>query len=351
MSMLDRMREDLRDFTLYAPGDGDDALIRLHANELPFRAPDDESDRGLHRYPLGRDARLRDRLAELYGVKPAQLLATRGSDDGIDLLVRTFCTAGVDNIIATRPGFGMYGAVARLQGCTTTSIGIEAHKDFDLDVSAVVDAANDNTKLVFLCSPNNPSGRVIPVEQIEQVCRALRDRALVVVDEAYGEFCAQPSAAERIDAHDNLVVLRTLSKAFGLAGARVGAVLGPAEIIATLDRLLTPFPLPSNSVDAALAVTDPASVAALRHRWRQIAEQRERLFNALQAIDVVRHVWPSDANFLLTSMREPRAVVARCRERGLLIRLIGSNGQDFVRITVGTPAQNDRLLGALRETS
>ncbi len=347
MSILSRMRADLRDFALYTAGDGDDTRIRLHANESPYRAADDRSARGRHRYPLGRHGALHERLAGLYGVDSGQVLATRGSDDGIDLLIRTFCTAGRDNILCTTPGFGMYRGLARLQGCDSVEFPLRAAADFALEMNAYTDAANANTKLVFVCSPNNPSGIAVGLDDIALACRQLAGQALIVVDEAYGEFSATPSATTLIAHHDNLVVLRTLSKAYGLAAARVGTVIGNADIIQVLDQLLTPFPLPSASVDQAMLATAPERQARMQDQWQQLIDARETLRGALEALPCIQRVWPSDANFLLTRSPHSAALVAHCHEQGLLVRLIQGIEETFVRITIGSAQQNTQLLEAL----
>ncbi len=350
MSILARMRDDLRDFTLYTPGDGDGSLVRLHANESPYRAAGDNTLRGLHRYPLGRDNRLLTRLGELYDIAPTSVLATRGSDDGIDLLLRTFCAAGRDNIVCTRPGFGMYSALARLQGCGTRYVDIVSGNGFALDIQRVIDAADAQTKVVFLCSPNNPSGLSVPLDDIRSTCRAFRDRALVIVDEAYAEFSALPSATGLLNEYDNLVVLRTLSKAYGLASARVGAVLADTSIVQVLDRLLTPFPLPAASVDAALSQTAAPNLDALRAQWQILLRERTRMAAALRELEQVQTVFPSDANFLLTRMTQAAQWVATCKRYGLLVRLIQGVDGDYVRITIGTAQENDRLLKTLKES-
>lgn len=347
MNVLDLVRPDLRDFTLYTPASSDDRAVRLHANELPFRGADDATARGLHRYPPPRDGALRHALAALYGVEATQLLVTRGSDDAIDLLVRTFCRAGRDRVLTTRPGFAMYGAFARLQGCAVDHVVLRSDADYALEPGALLEAAGPDTRLVFVCTPHNPSGTVTPPQVIETLCRALDGRALVIVDEAYAEFSGTPSATTLIERCDNVAVLRTMSKAFGLAGARVGAVLGGAPLIATLDRLLTPYPLPTHSVEAALAALAPAALAMRRAQWRGIVDERQRLAGALAALPCVTRVHPSDANFVLTRMTDARARVALCRERGFLVRRVDLGDGDGVRITVGTPEQNDGLLAAL----
>ena len=349
MSVLDLLRHDLRDFALYTAGDGDDTRVRLHTNELPFRAERDDSERGLHRYPLGRDPRLPARLARLYDVAPDQVLATRGSDDAIDLIVRAFCAAGRSRIVCTTPGFSMYPALARLQGCDTRSVELSADDSFHVDPAQLVDAVDDTVRLVFLCSPNNPTGRALPLATIGAVCDAVSDRALVVVDEAYAEFSSVASATTMLASHDNLVVLRTLSKAYGLASARVGAAVGGAALIAALDRLLMPFPLPAVCVELALSATEPRALSTLHSRWRTILEERARLLHHLRQHPRITKVWPSDANFLLLRCPEPVRLVALCREHGLLVRHIRGNGEDFVRVTIGQPEENNLFLGALEE--
>lgn len=349
MSVLDLLRDDLREFALYTAGDGDDSRVRLHANELPYRGDTDESARGLNRYPLGRDPRLTRRLADLYAVAPKNVLATRGSDDAIDLVIRAFCTAGQSRVVCTTPGFAMYPQLARLQGCDAIRVPLTEENDFAIKPESIVDACATDVALVFLCSPNNPTGRAMPLGDVRAVCDALAGRALVIVDEAYAEFSAVPSATTLLDDVPNLLVLRTMSKAYGLASARVGAAVAGADLIAVLDRLLMPFPLPAASVDAALAQTEPTSRARLRAQWRVLLSERERVTAALDAQARVHRVWPSDANFVLMSCAQPAALVDHCHARGLLVRLIRDDARRYVRVTIGQPEENDLFLGALAE--
>lgn len=349
MSVLELLRPDLREFALYTAGDGDDSRIRLHANELPYRGQNDRSERGLNRYPLGRDPRLTARLAQLYGVMPEQVLATRGSDDAIDLVIRAFCTAGRSSILCTTPGFAMYPQLARLQGCASLRLPLTEDNEFAVEADRVIAACEDSVALVFLCSPNNPTGRAMPVADIRRICTALSDRAIVVVDEAYAEFSAVESATTLLGEVDNLITLRTMSKAYGLASARVGAAVGCQELIAALDQLLMPFPLPAACVDAALAQTRPKSLTRLRALWSTLLSERARLKDVLDGHPAVYRVWPSDANFLLLRCDAPAALVEHCHTRGLLVRLIRGGECDYVRVTVGQPEENNLFLGALAE--
>ncbi|MEM6640484.1 MAG: aminotransferase class I/II-fold pyridoxal phosphate-dependent enzyme [Pseudomonadota bacterium] len=349
MSILNLMRPDLRDFSLYTAGDGDDSRVRLHANELPYRAKDDHSARGLNRYPLGRDQRLTKRLAELYGIAPDNVLATRGSDDGIDLLIRGFGCAGRSRVLSTSPGFTMYPQLAALQGCHTDMVPLSAGDHFVVQADAIVDACTPDTSLVFLCSPNNPSGRTLDTDTIRNVCEARRDQSLVVIDEAYAEFSRHPSAIELLETVENLAVLRTMSKAYGLASARVGAIVAGTELIGALDRMMMPFPLPAASVQEVLTRTEGGALTALQQNWREIVAERERVAHALAGHPQIARVWPSDANFLLLDCSTPASLVEHCRERGLLVRLISGSERAFVRVTIGRPIENDLFLGALSE--
>ena len=347
-SVLELVRADLRDFTLYEPADSDADAVRLHANELPWRPEHDTGGRGLNRYPEPRPAALRRRLARRYGVEPAELLVTRGSDDGIDLLVRTFCAAGEDRILTCQPCFSMYAGAARLQGCGVDEIPLDASEDFALHPDLVTEALAANTKIVFLCSPNNPTGTAYAPADIAQICSATSGRALVVVDEAYAEFSALPSAIGLQAEHDNLVVLRTLSKAYGLAGLRLGSVIGSRSVVGVLNRILTPYPLPSACVDIALDVTSDASVRALEDKWAAIIDERRSLSLALDALPAVTRSWPSEANFLLVQMKDARTAAALARRKGYLVRELKGSLANCLRISVGTPEENAGLLEVLR---
>jgi histidinol-phosphate aminotransferase len=243
----------------------------------------------------------------------------------------------------------MYPQLARLQGCDAVQVALREDDDFAVAPQRIVDACSDSVSVVFLCSPNNPTGRAMPLNDIRTVCQALEHRALVVVDEAYAEFSTHHSATTLLAQTANLVVLRTLSKAYGLAAARVGAAVGRSELIAVVDRLLMPFPLPAASADAALVQTAPDALARLHKHWQVVLDERARLTQALSTRQSVRRVWPSDANFLLLSCDQPDVLVAHCHARGLLVRLIRGAQRNYVRVTVGQPQENDQFLGALAE--
>jgi histidinol-phosphate aminotransferase len=288
-------------------------------------------------------------LAQLYGVKREQLFVGRGSDEAIDLLVRAFCRAGADAILIQPPTFGMYAVSARIQNAAVIEVPLKA--DFSVDVQALLDAVTPAVKLVFLCTPNNPSGCSIPREDIQHLAEQLAGKALLIVDEAYVEFSDQPSVANLIDRYDNVAVLRTLSKAWALAGARIGSLLAHADVIALIRRIMPPYPLPLPCVAAALVELAPSGQAAARENIAIVREQRAIMRGALSRIPGVREVLPSDANFLAVRFDDAGTVYQRLLQAGIVVRDIRRYRQlqDALRITLGTPEENARVLTVLSE--
>lgn len=330
----------------YSHASWDPAFDRLHANELPWRAETDRSIAGLNRYPEPHPHVLAGRLAQLYGVRVEQLLPGRGSDESIDLLVRGFCRAGVDNVIICPPTFGMYAVAARIQGAAVREVPLRG-ADFGLDADAVLAACDANTRVVFLCSPNNPTGNALDAAAVEKVLGALAGRTLVAVDEAYIEFSGDASLAQALDRFPHLVVFRTLSKAYGLAGARVGSLIAAPEIVSLLAKVIPPYSIPQLTIETVLATLSPPQLAIQRERVRQICAERERLRAGIAAARGTRKVWPSVANFLLVDFERPDAVLAAARDARLLIRDLRAVSPGSLRISVGTPEQNDRFLRSL----
>ncbi len=196
-------------------------------------------------------------LARLYGVRSEQLLVGRGSDEAIDLLLRVFCRAGLDNVIVCPPTFGMYGVAARIQGAEVRAVPLLADQGFALDEAALLARVDDNTKLVFVCSPNNPTANALPPEQLLRIARALAPRALLVVDEAYIDFAGVATLCPQLDALPNLAILKTLSKAHGLAGARVGALLAAPEVIQLARKVIPPYAITELTVEAVTPLLQP----------------------------------------------------------------------------------------------
>jgi histidinol-phosphate aminotransferase len=347
-SPLALVRPDLKDFTPYEHAVFDPGYARLHANESQWRHAFDQTAGGLNVYPDPQPTSLIARLAQLYGVSGDRLLLTRGSDDGIDVLCRAFCRAGLDRVVVCPPTFGMYAVSARIQGARVDAVPLSDTGDFALDPEAVVGAVGEHTRLVFLCSPNNPTGNAIEPETIAQICIALKNRAVIVVDEAYGEFSRVPSALTLLGEQGNLVVLRTLSKAYALAGARLGLLCGTPELLALLRALLPPYPIPTPSLDAVNALLEPDALARARLEVAATLSRRETLAEALGSLPSVRRVWPSEANFLLVRCRDAERVQAACRERSLLVRDFSNKPglEGCLRVTVGDYDENERLVDA-----
>ncbi|GAP67465.1 histidinol phosphate aminotransferase apoenzyme [Mizugakiibacter sediminis] len=348
MSVLELARPEIRALQPYSSArmEASGGQVLLNANESPWPPPGD-GGRGLNRYPGPQPAALVARLAALYGVAAGQVLAARGSDEAIDLLVRAFCRAGADAVVVCPPTFGMYAVSARVQGAEVIEAPLA--DGFALDADALLAAATPAVKLVFVCTPNNPTGGVVPPATLERLAAALRGRALLVVDEAYVEFAGTPSAAALLPRFDNLVVLRTLSKAWALAGARIGALLAAPEIVALLRRIMPPYPLPTPCVDAALAALDARGVALMHERAALLRAERARLAVRLAALPGVLAVLPSQANFLAVRFADAAATWRALLDAGIVVRDVGRQRglAGCLRIGVGAPAENERLLAAL----
>jgi len=353
-SLLDLVRPDLRAFAGYSSArkTGLSGSIWLNANESPWTNPAD-AGLGANRYPEPQPAALRARLAELYGVSPEQLLVGRGSDEAIDLLVRALCRPGEDAVVVCPPVFGMYAVSARLQGAPLIEVPLVDEPDgFKTDLNAVAQAAESRgVHLVFLCSPANPTGQALVLADIATLARRLLGRAVVVVDEAYGEYSDQPSATSLRDELPNVAVLRTLSKAHALAAARIGCVIAAPELIAVLRNCQAPYPLPSPCVRLALEGLSDAALVRTRERIAETLSERGRVFDALQGRAGVRCVYPSQGNYLLVRFADAESAFQRLLSAGVVVRDMRAMPQlgDALRISLGTRAENDALLEALSE--
>ncbi len=324
-------------------GAGADGVL-LNANEAPHSLVEDAGwlALDLHRYPAPQPGALRARLATLYGVDEDALLITRGSDEGIDLLLRVFCRPGRDAILETVPCFGMYRVAAQIQGARVTQVERDP-RTLRVDGAALLKAIADAEalKLVFLTSPNNPTGDTLEAGLLDEVLTATTGRALVVLDEAYIEFCRDASAAARVERHPHLVVLRTLSKAFGAAGLRCGSVIAHPAVIDLLGRVMPPYPLTAPAISAALAVTDADARRRQAGMLAGIRRRKAALVDVLSGQSGVRALWPGEANFVLLQVDDGPALVRHCAVHGVRVR--DFHGQPLldhcVRITVG--GEND----------
>jgi len=352
-AILQLVRDDLRNFSGYSSArsaafSGD---IWLNANEAPSPSLVD-CDGHLRRYPEPQPPRLRAALAGLYEVAREQLLIGRGSDEAIDLLVRTLCAPGRDAVLVAPPAFGMYAVCAQLHGARVVEVPLsDEDGDFCIDLEAIARRALAETvKIVFLCSPGNPAGGTLSASRVVALARRLAGRALVVVDEAYVEFADTGSLAHEVARHANLAVLRTLSKAHALAAARIGAVIADAALIDVLRRCQAPYPIPLPSAQLALAALAPAALAATRERINAIKFERECLRARLSALEIVRRVYPAQGNFVLARFTDVGAAFAALLTAGVVVRDQRAAPQlhDALRISVGMPAHNRRVIAALR---
>lgn len=321
--------------------------IKLDANENPY-APLVEGSlaAGVNRYPEPQPAALKRAMAALYGVAPDNLVVTRGADDAIDILIRSFCREGKDAISVCQPTFSAYAQFARLQGARVIEARLTESFDFDPEAFLGAVAGEANLKLAFICAPNNPTGNPVAAADILRVADALTE-TIVVVDEAYIEFSDAESLAAEAARRDNLVVLRTLSKAYGLAGARVGCAIGNAELIELIARALPPYPLPTLSIQAALASLSPSRRPVHAERIERLKRERARVAALLETSPMVRNVRSGGGNFLFFEVDDPAGLEAKLTALGIRVRFRPNAAPGGLRLSIGTEAENGVALAAL----
>jgi histidinol-phosphate aminotransferase len=345
------LRPHLRAFKPYTSARDEftgEAAVFLDANENPHGSTAGAAVAGgLNRYPDPLQRELKARLAEALGVRPENLFLGNGSDEAIDLLVRAFCEPGRDRVLITPPTYGMYRVAAELNAVDVAAVPLT--EDFRLDADAAVAALTPATPLVFLCSPNNPTGNALERAAVERVLE--RAPGLVVVDEAYGDFAPGRSFLPLLERFDNLAVLRTFSKAWGLAALRLGVLVAHPDVAAALARIKPPYNV--GAVPQRLALEALTREAAKDAMVEKILAARARLAAALQTTPGVLHVFPSDANFLLVKVADADALYRELLARGVVVRNRSREPgcAGCLRVTVGTEAENDRLLSTLAEVA
>jgi histidinol-phosphate aminotransferase len=318
--------------------------VRLNANEAPWAGSSDAFRRPLNRYPEIRPAGLRACLAARYGCDESSLLVTRGSSEAIDLLIRVFCRAGQDNLLTTTPTFSLYRHYAEIQGAELRELETSRDNDFSIDVDALLDCCDELTRLIFICSPNNPTGTLFPRESLIDLLERRGNESAIVIDEAYIEFAGEASAIELLERYENLIVLRTLSKALALAGARCGAVLGPTAVINMIDAVQAPYAIATPVIECIEDTMQAENLNEAEQRLKQLVSERERLRLALGKFSFVQRIWPSATNFFLIQVEDADALMSQSHDDKVLLRYFGGDLSDCVRITVGTQTENDRLL-------
>jgi histidinol-phosphate aminotransferase len=328
--------------------------ILLNANESPSIHVDDPNWQrmSLNRYPPPQPGLLRTRFAKMYAVDESRLLITRGSDEGIDLLTRVFCRPGEDAIVECSPCFGMYRIAATVQGARIIDVPRLANEHFQIDYTKLeeVITGQPGIKLVFLTSPNNPTGDLISRAHLEQVLKACEGRALVVMDEAYIEFSQTESAIELIDQYPQLVVLRTLSKAWAAAGVRCGIVIADPVVIGLLQRIIAPYPMAATAIDAALQAISDEATSRQQALVKMVHRGKTDLLAFLSSCNWVEEAMQSEANFVLLRVADADGLVRWCAERGIRIRNFASQAQlaGCVRVTIGSAQEMKAVKSVLQ---
>ena len=347
MSIVSIARPEIQALQAYDAAEQIDETIRLNANESPVTGSVGTFRRPLNRYPEVRPQRLQQSMAERFGCSTDQLLVTRGSSEAIDLLIRSFCRAGQDSVLTPAPSFSMYKHYAELQGAAIIEVKTIAEHDFEIDVDEMLAACTDTTKIIFVCSPNNPTGTSLPRSELLRLLVQRSDQSAVVVDEAYVEFGDEVSVIDLLDSYPNLVVLRTLSKALGFAGARCGAVVGASDVIAMLSAVQAPYALATPVVECVEDAFDTQQLAIAAESVKEVVSQRRRLMTAIAEYQFVEKVWPSQANFFLVRVKDAERLMIHCNANKVLLRHFGGDLSDCIRISVGSRSDNDTLLSTL----
>ena len=308
--------------------------IFLDANESPY-------ENGYNRYPDPHQAELKSRIGGIKGIPVKNLFLGNGSDEAIDLVFRIFCEPGKDNAVIMAPSYGMYGVAADINDVEVRSVRLDA--DFNLDSEKLLGACDARTKVIFLCSPNNPSGNAFELNQLMDICD--RFPGVVVVDEAYADFSEKGSLAKEATVRENLIVLQTLSKARAMAGLRIGLAISSEEVIRLMSMVKYPYNLSRAAMEKAFQFLDKS----IDYEVNTIVSERKRLASILPRFPFVQQVFPSDANFILVRVDDANALYDYLLDKGIIVRnrtrVPGCAG--CLRLTVGLPAENESLLNAL----
>lgn len=316
--------------------------VFLDANENAFGSP---LDHAYNRYPDPLQKEVKGKLSKIKGVPVENIFLGNGSDEAIDILFRAFCKPEVDNVILVPPTYGMYEVSAHINDVEVRKVNLTP--DYQLDLDAIAEAIDHHTKLLFICSPNNPTGNSIRRQDIETILANFN--GIVVVDEAYINFSKYKSFTYELAEFPNLVVLQTLSKAWGLAALRLGMAFASTDIIAVFNKIKPPYNINQATQDLVLKALD--NVDAVNTWIKETVSERERLHNELLSIKQVIHITPSDANFILVKLDDPRGLYHFLVSEGIIVRDRSKIElcEGSLRITVGTPVENKTLLAAVRQ--
>lgn len=315
-----------------------DASVFLDANENPYNAP-------YNRYPDPMQWQIKERISSLKGVRKESILLGNGSDEPIDLMIRAFCEPGVDNIVAIDPTYGMYQVSADINNVEYRKVKLS--DDFEMDAEKLLAATDTNTKLIYLCSPNNPTGNELNRSEIYKVLH--RFEGMVIVDEAYIDFSTEPSLLLDLATFPNLVILQTFSKAWGSAGIRLGMAFSSPQVISVLNKIKYPYNINKLTQERALQILENS--AQVKEWVAVLLRERNRMAEIIKNLPSVKKLYPSDANFLLLRVNDANAAYAYLVSRGVIVRNRNTVSlcQGCLRVTVGTPEENNVFIEALNE--
>jgi len=337
------VRENIRQLTPYSSARDEfkgEASVLLDANENAFGSP---LDRRFNRYPDPLQHQLKLKLSAIKGVPARNMFLGNGSDEAIDILFRAFCRPGIDNVVLVPPTYGMYEVSANINDVAIKRVNLTV--DFQLNLEGIAEAIDANTRIIFLCSPNNPTGNSLHREDVETVLANFN--GLVVIDEAYINYSRQKTFIQELTEYSNLVVLQTLSKAWGLAALRLGMAFASEEIIEVFNKIKPPYNINQATQELALAALDRVDQV---NEWiKTTVAEREKLSENLRAFGFVMHVYPSDANFILVKTDDPRALYEYLVGESIIVRDRSKVElcAGCLRLTVGTPDENTALVAAL----
>jgi len=339
------VRPNIRELTPYrsARDDFSEGTL-LDANENSFGSPV-RNQLSLHRYPQPTQDKLRQKIADYRQVDIDNIFTGVGSDEPIDLLMRIFCEPGRDSVITTPPTYGMYKVSARINNLNSKEVILT--EKFQLQVDKIIEEANDQNRLLFLCSPNNPTANDMKRTDLLRILE--RFHGIVVIDEAYIDFSRQESMAAMVQQYPNLVVLQTFSKAFGLAGIRLGIAISNPQIIGYLLKIKAPYNI--NKLTAATALKAFDNLELVKFNIAKIREERDFVANELKHCREVKEVYPSDANFLFFKINNSKEIYRKLADNGVIVRYRGNEPlcEDCLRVTIGMPDENERFLRTLKK--
>lgn len=349
MDINQLVRKNVQQLTPYqsARRIGGQGNVWLNANEYPVAPHFELSEQTLNRYPEPQPEKVIKRYAQYAGVQADQLIVSRGADEGIELLMRAFCEPEKDSILYCPPTYGMYQVSAETLGIKTKTV--PTTPDWQLDLESI-EQNLDGVKLIYVCSPNNPTGNLINPEDIRTLLKIAKNRALVVIDEAYIEFSPDSTVVSWLADYPHLVVLRTLSKAFALAGLRCGFTIANKPVIDALQKVIAPYPLATPVADIAAQALSKEGINTMKLHVINLNKQKEKFASLLAQLPIVEKVYPSFSNYLCVKFQDHKAVFETLWHKGIILRdQSKSIGQDnMIRITIGTQAECEAVLSALK---